>query len=113
MSTATIPVVYATAALLAGPAAGLLAARRWPVYPGAFLAPGDMLSEPLGGFLLAAAMLAWPGDGGGAATRSGSRSAACCWGWPSSPAPTCCSCPSCSRPSSRSACGGRGAREPP
>jgi hypothetical protein len=61
VSTATIPAVYGIAALLAGPAAGLVAAAALAAYPGAFLAPGDMLSEPLGALLLALGMLlvAW------------------------------------------------------
>ena len=57
VSTATILVAFAIAALLAGAGAGLLAAAAVAAYPGAIIACGDMLSEPLGGFLLALGML--------------------------------------------------------
>jgi 4-amino-4-deoxy-L-arabinose transferase-like glycosyltransferase len=57
VSTATILVVFALAFLLAGAGAGLLAAAAVAAYPGAIIACGDMLSEPLGGFLLALGML--------------------------------------------------------
>ncbi len=57
VSTATIAVVFAAAALLAGPAAGALAAAVVALYPPLVVGPADLLSEPLGTFLLAAAVL--------------------------------------------------------
>ncbi len=57
VSTATIVVVFAAAALLAGGAAGALAATVVALYPPLVAGPADLLSEPLGTFLLAASVL--------------------------------------------------------
>lgn len=61
VGTATILAAFALAALLAGSLAGLGAAALVAFYPPAILATGEMLSEPLGAFLLttAAVALAW------------------------------------------------------
>ena len=65
VSTATIAVVFALAALLGGAVAGLVAALALAVYPPAITMAGGFLAEPLGGLGLALAGLglawAWRG----------------------------------------------------
>jgi 4-amino-4-deoxy-L-arabinose transferase-like glycosyltransferase len=57
-ATALLGVVYAIAALLAGPVAGLLAAGALALYPPLIYTTGELMSEPLGALLLALATLA-------------------------------------------------------
>jgi hypothetical protein len=56
--TALIPAVFVLGLLLAGPAAGLLAAGAVAFYPPLIRASGDLLSEPLGALVLAVALIA-------------------------------------------------------
>jgi 4-amino-4-deoxy-L-arabinose transferase-like glycosyltransferase len=57
-STAAIPATFLLACLLAGPAAGLLAAAAIAVYPPLIDATGDLLTEPMGALMLALALSA-------------------------------------------------------
>ena len=56
--TAVIGLVFALAATLGGPWAGLVAALLVATYPPLIAVTGDLLSEPLGALWLTAAMLA-------------------------------------------------------
>ncbi len=56
--TLLVPVVFALAALAAGPVAGLVAAGAVAVYPPLVTASGDLLTEPLGALALAVALIA-------------------------------------------------------
>jgi len=55
--TALLAAVFAVAALLAGPVAGVIAAGLIAVYPPLIYATGELMSEPLGALLLALATL--------------------------------------------------------
>lgn len=57
-ATGLIAAVYGIAALLAGPAAGLVAAGAIAIYPPLIYTSGELMSEPLGALLLALATLA-------------------------------------------------------
>ena len=59
VSTATVAVAFLLAWALAGAWAGLVAAVLVGFYPPLILATGEQLSEPLGGFLLISAFLAF------------------------------------------------------
>jgi 4-amino-4-deoxy-L-arabinose transferase-like glycosyltransferase len=58
VGTALIVVVYGLGALLAGPAAGVVAAALVAVYPPLVRTTGELLSEPLGGLQVTAGVLA-------------------------------------------------------
>ncbi len=58
IGTATILAAFVLALLLAGPAAGVLAAAAVAFYPPLITASGDLLSEPLGALLLTSAIAA-------------------------------------------------------
>jgi energy-coupling factor transporter transmembrane protein EcfT len=58
VGTLTIPAAFLLAFLIAGPLAGLVAAAGVAFYPPLISASGDLLSEPLGAFLLASALAA-------------------------------------------------------
>jgi hypothetical protein len=58
VGTLTIPAAFLLAFLVAGPFAGLVAAAGVAFYPPLISASGDLLSEPLGAFLLASALAA-------------------------------------------------------
>jgi 4-amino-4-deoxy-L-arabinose transferase-like glycosyltransferase len=57
-STATIPATFLLAFLIAGPAAGLLAAAAIAFYPPLIDVTGDLLTEPLGALMLTIALCA-------------------------------------------------------
>jgi hypothetical protein len=58
VGTLTIPAAFLLAFLIAGPIAGLLAAAGVALYPPLISASGDLLSEPLGAFLVTSALAA-------------------------------------------------------
>jgi hypothetical protein len=58
VGTLTIPAAFLLAFLVAGPAAGLLAATGVAFYPPLISASGDLLSEPLGALLVTSALAA-------------------------------------------------------
>lgn len=58
VATALIPAVFVLTLLLAGPAAGVVAAAAVAIYPPLATSPSDLLSEPLGALLLVGALIA-------------------------------------------------------
>jgi hypothetical protein len=58
LGTGTIVAAFGIGALIAGPLPGLVAAAGVALYPPFVFATGELLSEPLGAFLLASAILA-------------------------------------------------------
>ena len=58
LGTALIPAVFVLAALIAGPAAGVLAAGAVAFYPPLITASSHLLTEPLGALLIALALIA-------------------------------------------------------
>jgi hypothetical protein len=58
VGTLTIPAAFLLAFLIAGPAAGLVAAAAVAFYPPLISASGDLLSEPLGALLVTSALAA-------------------------------------------------------